>query len=48
MQDSIKTDIAKIYKSESGRVLASLVRLLGDFDLAEETLQEAFNMALEK
>lgn len=44
MQDSINTEIAKIYKSESGRVLAGLVRILGDFDLAEE----AFSIALEK
>ena len=48
MQDIIKREIAKIYKSESGRVLASLVRILGDFDLAEDALQEAFNVALEK
>ena len=48
MQATIKNQIAKIYKSESGRVLASLVRILGDFDLAEEALQEAFKVALEK
>ena len=44
----IQNDIAAIYKSESARVLASLVRILGDLDLAEEALQEAFNIALEK
>jgi RNA polymerase sigma-70 factor (ECF subfamily) len=43
-----KRKIAKIYKSESGRVLASLVRILGNFDLAEEAVQEAFSIALEK
>ncbi len=48
MQDFIKKEIARIYKSESGRVLASLVRILGDFDLAEEALHEAFGIALEK
>ncbi len=48
MQDIIKKEIATIYKSQSGRVLTSLVRILGDFDLAEEALQEAFNIALEK
>jgi RNA polymerase sigma-70 factor (ECF subfamily) len=35
-----------IYHSESRRVLATLIRLLGDFDLAEEALQEAFTAAL--
>ncbi len=48
MRDNIKSEIAKVYKYESGRVLASLVRILGDYDLAEEALQEAFNVALEK
>src|SRR5262245_51645214 len=32
----------EVYRSESRRVLATLIRLLGDFDLAEEALQEAF------
>ncbi|MEO8798362.1 MAG: sigma-70 family RNA polymerase sigma factor, partial [Polyangiaceae bacterium] len=37
-----------LYRSESGRILATLVRLLGgDFDLAEEALHEAFAVALE-
>lgn len=48
MQNIINREIAKIYKSESGRVLASLVRILGDFDLAEEALQEAVTIALEQ
>ncbi len=34
-----------LYRTESGRVLATLIRLLGDFDLAEEALQEAFAAA---
>jgi len=38
----------KLYKEESRRVLATLIRLLGDFDLAEEALQEAFRAALEQ
>ena len=38
----------RIYRTESRRVLATLIRLLGDFDLAEEALQEAFAVALEK
>src|SRR3954467_10663780 len=39
--------IETLYRSESGRVLATLVRLLGDLDLAEETMHEAFAVALE-
>jgi len=38
--------IEQIYREEAGRILASLIRLLGDFDLAEEALQEAFSAAL--
>lgn len=37
-----------IYRTESRRVLATLIRLLGDFDVAEEALHEAFRIALEK
>lgn len=38
----------RLYRDESRRVFASLVRLLGDFDLAEEALHEAFRAALEQ
>jgi RNA polymerase sigma-70 factor (ECF subfamily) len=37
-----------VYRSESRRVLATLIRLLGDFDLAEEALHEAFTAAVEQ
>ncbi|HYA30451.1 MAG TPA: RNA polymerase sigma factor [Acidobacteriota bacterium] len=37
-----------IYRSESRRVFATLIRLLGDFDLAEEALHDAFRAALEQ
>jgi RNA polymerase sigma-70 factor (ECF subfamily) len=37
-----------VYRSDSRRVLATLIRLIGDFDLAEEALQDAFNAALEQ
>jgi RNA polymerase sigma-70 factor (ECF subfamily) len=40
--------ITEIYEAESGRVLATLIRLLGDFDAAEEAQQEAFKAALEQ
>ena len=39
--------IAEIYRTESRRVLATLIRLLRDFDRAEEALHEAFRIALE-
>ena len=40
--------IGTLYRSESGRILATLVRLLGDLDLAEESMHEAFAAALDK
>jgi len=40
--------IDAIYRSESRRVLATLIRLLGDFDLAEEALHDAFAAAVER
>src|SRR5437773_6298770 len=39
--------IDDIYRTESRRVFATLIRLLGDFDLAEEALHEAFAAAVE-
>ncbi|PIB45363.1 RNA polymerase subunit sigma-24 [Pseudomonas sp. 2822-15] len=40
--------VEAIYRSESRRVLATLIRLLGDFDLAEEALHEAFLIAVQR
>lgn len=40
--------VERIYRAESRRVLASLIRLLGDFDLAEEALHDAFVAAVER
>jgi RNA polymerase sigma-70 factor (ECF subfamily) len=37
-----------LYRAESHRIFASLVRLVGDFDLAEEALHEAFAAAFEQ
>jgi RNA polymerase sigma-70 factor (ECF subfamily) len=45
--EPISKTIETLYRSESGRVLATLVRLLGDLDLAEESMHEAFSAALE-
>ena len=41
-------EIEKIFRDEAGRALATLIRLVGDFDLAEDVLQEAFAVALER
>ncbi len=41
-------DIERLFREESGRILATLIRLLGNFDLAEEVMQEAFAAALEQ
>lgn len=37
-----------IYRQESGRIIATLIRLLGDFDRAEDALQDAFTAALQR
>src|SRR5271156_6501103 len=41
-------EIEHIFRDEAGRTLATLIRLLGDFDRAEEALQDAFAAALER
>ena len=48
MDLSIEPLLERLYREESRRVLATLIRLLGDFDLAEEALHEAFRAALEQ
>jgi RNA polymerase sigma-70 factor (ECF subfamily) len=45
--EHLSRTIETLYRSESGRILATLVRLLGDLDLAEEAMHEAFAAALE-
>src|ERR1700680_4236845 len=45
--EQLRKTIETLYRSESGRVLATLVRLLGDLDLGEEAMHEAFAAALE-
>jgi RNA polymerase sigma-70 factor (ECF subfamily) len=39
--------VDRVFREESGRVLATLIRVLGDFDLAEEAVQDAFTRAVE-
>ncbi|WP_095193240.1 RNA polymerase sigma factor [Pseudomonas sp. Irchel 3A7] len=45
---SVQVRVEQIYRQESRRILATLIRLLGDFDLAEEALHEAFFVAVER
>src|SRR6201988_2134514 len=42
------TEIEKIFRDEAGRAMATLIRLVGDFDLAEDVLQDAFAVARER
>jgi RNA polymerase sigma-70 factor, ECF subfamily len=46
--DHIRETVDAVYTSDSRRVLATLIRLLGDFDVAEEALHDAFRAALEQ
>ena len=46
--DRMREAVDAVYRAESRRVFATLVRLLGDFDLAEESLHDAFRAALEQ
>ncbi len=46
--EQIRELLDSVYRTESGRILATLIRLLGDFDLAEDAMQDAFAAALEQ
>lgn len=46
--DQMQMVVDEVYRTESRRVLATLIRLLGDFDLAEDALQDAFAAALKQ
>ena len=46
--DRVRNAVEDIYRAESRRVLATLIRLLGSFDLAEEALHDAFTAAVEQ
>ncbi|GAA4419863.1 RNA polymerase sigma factor [Bremerella cremea] len=45
---SVRQFVDELYRNESRRIFATLVRLLGDFDLAEEAMHEAFASAVQK
>ena len=46
--DSVHEAVSAVYESESRRVFATLIRLLGDFEAAEEAMHDAFRAALEQ
>src|SRR3954462_9184529 len=45
---SSPADIERVFRAESGRAVATLVRLFGDIDVAEEAVQEAFVVAVQR
>ena len=45
--DQARAAVDAVYRGDSRRVLATLIRLLGDFDLAEEAMHDAYSAALE-
>src|SRR5882672_3471577 len=46
--ERIREILDAVYRAESGRILATLIRLLGDFDLAEDAVHDAFAAALQR
>ena len=46
--DAVRTSVDTVYRTESRRVLATLIRLLGDFDRAEEAMHDAFSVAIDR
>src|ERR1051326_5269316 len=48
MLPDVYAAVDSVYRSEWGRILATLIRFFGDFDIAEEAAQEAFTAAVEQ
>ncbi|GIK37319.1 MAG: RNA polymerase subunit sigma-24 [Chloroflexota bacterium] len=46
--EQVRERVGDLYHTESRRIFATLIRLLGDFDLAEDALHEAFRIAMEQ
>ena len=46
--NDIRTQLDAIYRAEGGRILSTLIRLLGDFDLAEDAMHDAFSAAMRR
>ena len=44
--DQVQAAIAKVYREEAGKITATLIRVLGNFEAAEDVLQEAVAVAL--
>jgi RNA polymerase sigma-70 factor (ECF subfamily) len=47
-ESRVDAEVAAVYRAEWGRVVAAVIRLTGDWDLAEECAQDAFAKALER
>src|SRR6185295_2991140 len=47
-EEQMRRTVDSVYRAESSRILATLIRLLGDFDLAEDAMHDAFAAALER
>ena len=48
MAEEARALVERVFREESGQAVATLIRVLGDFDLAEEAVQEAFLVAVER
>ena len=48
MADTTREIVERVFREESGQTVATLIRILGDFGLAEEAVQEAFLVAMER
>src|SRR5215510_844869 len=48
MHSNLNVTVDDVYRSDWGRIVATLIRLFGDFDLAEEVAQEAFAAAVDQ
>src|SRR3954452_16186798 len=46
VSSSANAAVDEVYRADWGRIVASLIRLVGDFDMAEEAAQEAFTVAV--
>src|SRR6201989_3003583 len=46
--EQVREEVDAVYRSESRRILATLIRLLGDFELAEDAPHDAFSAALQR
>jgi len=44
--DELKSTVESVFRRESGRIIAGLIRVSGSFDMAEEAMQDAFTAAL--